>query len=74
MRIKKIIGPLWLALGVLDPHAPVFADEKKGDGDDLEEELRFLRAESVVVTASKTVEQVDKSVATVTVIPERMIR
>lgn len=74
MHLKKIMMPLWLALGFCIPLAWADEGEKKSGGDDLEEELRFLRAESVVVTASKTIEQVDKSVATVTVIPERQIR
>lgn len=66
--------PLCLALGAFHPLALAFADEKKNHGDDLEEELRFLKAESVVVTASKTAEPANKSVATVSVIPERQIR
>lgn len=40
----------------------------------LDEELRFLKAETYVITASKVLERSDRSVATVTVIADRQIR
>jgi len=74
MTIKKTRALLaWMALSL---PAPVFAsaDPDAPSGGDLEAELRFLKAETYVVTASKIPEQVEKSVATVTVITESQIR
>lgn len=39
----------------------------------LDEELRFLQAETYVITATKTLERTEQSVATVSVIPEEQI-
>lgn len=50
------------------------ASAEQASRDMLDEELRFLKAESFVVTASKLPEQTAKSVATVTVVTEQQIK
>ncbi len=59
-----------LALGLLFVHTPSFAQ----DFGALERELGYLRAETFVVTASRTKESVSKSAASITVITAREIR
>lgn len=73
MPIKTIKMSAWIALGLLNAFTMGFASEQE-TAEDVEQELRFLKAETYVVTASKILERADKSVATVTVIPERQIR
>lgn len=72
MRIKSRHFSIWLAVGALTPLTASAAPET-ASGEELEEELRFLKAETYVVTASKIPEKTEKSVATVTVISERQI-
>lgn len=45
-----------------------------GQSSNLEDELKFLQAESFVITASRTLENLRKSAASVTVISEQQIR
>ena len=51
-----------------DPPVPPSTD------DALEEELRYLKAETYVITASRVPETIKKSASSITVITERQIR
>lgn len=61
----------WLAaLGL--PVSSAFS--QTADDAALDEELKFLRAESLVITASKVLEHKDRSISTITVITREQIR
>lgn len=72
--IRKEAAILFLCLALGSIHFRSYASTASDSKDTLEEELHFLKAESVVVTATKIAENVEKSVATVTVISERQIK
>lgn len=71
-RVKAIVSCGLAALGW--PVFPAFSQTPDQGSAALEEELKYLHAESLVITASKVLEHKDQSISTITVITQDQIR
>jgi len=79
MRIKSIIGVLVLiAFTVINVDLSFSQDdemlEKMASDEDLQQEFKWLKAETYVITASKVMETIKKAPASITVVTDRQIR
>ncbi len=79
MRIKTITGILVLIVfAVINVERAFSQDdqmlEKMAADEELQQEMKWLRAETYVITASKVMETIKKAPASITVITDRQIR
>ncbi len=79
MRIKTIIGIFVLIVFAIINVDLAFSQddellEKMPADEDLQQELKWLKAETYVITASKVMETIKKAPASITVITDRQIR